>query len=109
YLALKGLEIMEIVGYPLSSYGFIVLIVALTKRIPKIVQFVLDSRIWKKIEELPLVGLLLKDTVIRMRFFLYFGTLMNLLYVILKIGGGILFHSLWLSFMGGYYLACGRV
>ncbi|MCR5273263.1 MAG: hypothetical protein K6E13_09840, partial [Lachnospiraceae bacterium] len=46
YLALKGLEIMEIVGYPLSSYGFIVLIVALTKRIPKIVQFVLDSRIW---------------------------------------------------------------
>ncbi len=91
-------------SYPISTYGLITIIIALTKTIPKVIDCVLESKLWKWAEQQPVLGLLLTDTVIRMRFFLYFGAAMNLFYVVLKITNGIIYGSLWLSFFGGYYL-----
>ncbi len=100
-----GIKVFEILAYPLSSYGFVVMVVALTKTIPRIVQRVIDSPLWKMLEEIPFLGLLITDSKARMRFFLYFGTLVNILFVVLKLTTGLIYESLWLSFMGGYYFA----
>ncbi len=104
-LAFNGADFLRFLAYPLSSYGVVALIVALTKIIPRLVDYVLNSAAWKRLEEVPFVGELIVDKTVRMRFFLYFGTVVNILYVILKISTGFIYHSLWLSFMGGYYLA----
>lgn len=61
--------------------------------------------IFAKITALPLIGPIMADGKLRMRFFLYLGILMNGFYVVLNICGGVIYGSLWLSFMGGYYLA----
>ncbi len=99
-----GIKVFEILAYPVSTYSFVVLIVALTKTIPRIVQYIINSELWGMLSRVPLLGLLITNTRIRMRFFLYFGTLMNIFYVVLKISSGIIYSSLWLSFFGGYYL-----
>ncbi len=98
-------DIFLVVAYPFSSYGMIIMIVALTKTIPRIIKYVTHSALWKYFEEIPVLGLVITDMTVRTRFFLYIGTLINIFYVALKITAGILYHSLWLSFMGGYYLA----
>ena len=64
----------------------------------------IKKTLFKFISELPVIGKILSDNNLRLRTSLYFGTLVNLLYVVLKVTSGILYRSLWLSFYGGYYL-----
>jgi len=92
-------------SYPLSTYALIITIIALTKTVPRIGNMIVNSFLWKYLEEMPIIGALFTDKVIRMRFFLYLGAGMNIFYVVLKISTGIIYSSLWLSFFGGYYLA----
>ncbi len=65
----------------------------------------ITRKLWEQMKTFPLVGPVITDGKVRMRFFLYLGAIINCFYVILKISGGIIYGSLWLSFMGGYYLA----
>ena len=46
----------------------------------------------------------LSDFKLRQRVFLYLGALINLIYGVIKVAAGMIYSSLWLSFMGGYYL-----
>lgn len=92
-------------AYPISAYGTVTAIIALTKTIPRWKNLLAEWWLWKQIRSLPLIGTLIADGKIRMRFFLYLGILMNGFYVVLNICGGIVYGSLWLAFLGGYYLA----
>ena len=92
-------------AYPISAYGTVTAIIALTKTITRWKKLLAEWWLWKQIRSLPLIGTLIADGKIRMRFFLYLGILMNGFYVVLNICGGIVYGSLWLSFLGGYYLA----
>ena len=92
-------------SYPISAYGTVTAIIALTKTIPRLKNILAEWWLWKLLKTLPLIGPIISDGKIRMRFFLYLGILMNGFYVVLNISGGIIYESLWLSFLGGYYLA----
>ena len=92
-------------SYPISAYGTVTAIIALTKTIPRLKNILAEWWLWKLLKTLPLIGPIISDGKIRMRFFLYFSILMNGFYVVLNISGGIIYESLWLSFLGGYYLA----
>lgn len=46
----------------------------------------------------------LSDFKLRQRVFLYLGALINFIYGVIKVAAGMIYSSLWLSFMGGYYL-----
>ncbi|MCR4782105.1 MAG: hypothetical protein K5851_05105 [Lachnospiraceae bacterium] len=64
----------------------------------------MDRIIDKLSNKFPILKKLFDDSDLRLRASLYSGGLINLLYVILKVSTGIIFSSLWLSMMGGYYL-----
>jgi len=65
---------------------------------------IVNSNPYKKAIHYPVVKQVIFDSDLRLRISLYFGALINILYVLLKVGTGIIFGSLWLSLMGGYYL-----
>jgi len=46
----------------------------------------------------------LSNFKLRQRVFLYLGALINLIYGTIKVAAGMIYGSLWLSFMGGFYL-----
>jgi len=64
-------------SYPISAYGTVTAIIALTKTIPRLKNTLAGWWLWKQIKTLPLIGALIADGKIRMRFFLYLGILMN--------------------------------
>ena len=55
----------------------------------------IKKTLFKFISELPVIGKILSDNNLRLRTSLYFGTLVNLLYVVLKVTSGILYRSLF--------------
>ncbi len=91
-------------SYPISAYGTVTSIIALTKTIPRLKNILAEWWLWKQVKTLPLIGALIADGKIRMRFFLYLGILMNGFYVVLNICGGVVYESKWLSCLGVYYL-----
>ncbi len=61
------------------------------------------SRFAREIRKYDVVARYLDDPIFRTKWGLYFGTLINLLYVFVKLFSGLLFHSEWLVLFALYY------
>ncbi|MCR5087960.1 MAG: hypothetical protein K6C08_00420 [Oscillospiraceae bacterium] len=61
------------------------------------------SRFAREIRKHDVVARYLDDPIFRTKWSLYFGTLINMLYVFVKLFSGLLFHSEWLVLFALYY------
>jgi len=91
-------------AYFLSSYALVITCIAIAKLIPSWKKTFLHSRFYLWLTSLPIIGTWITNDAIRIRTALYIGTFINLLYVILKITTGAIYHSAWLILFGLYYL-----
>lgn len=104
-LALEYTGPLAYVAYFLSAYALVVFCIALVRDFSKLGENFKKSRFYKRLCEHPVIGAMILDDSFRIRLSLYFGTFVNLLYVILKISTGIIYKSYWLIFFGLYYLS----
>ncbi len=103
-LEIGDVGVIAYVAYLVSFYGLIVFCIAIFRDIPKAVKAFFQSEFYASLCRLPFVGKLFQNESFRIRFGLSSGVVMNLLYVVLKVTTGILYHSLWLVCFGVYYL-----
>ncbi|XME03607.1 hypothetical protein QYZ88_005365 [Lachnospiraceae bacterium C1.1] len=91
-------------AYFLSSYALVITCIAIAGLIPSWKKSFLHSRFYLWLTSLPIIGSWITNDAIRIRAALYIGAFINLLYVILKIITGAIYHSAWLILFGLYYL-----
>lgn len=84
-------------AYLLSAYAMVITITGVTEIVRFIRQGIDNHPLVKKALSIPLFEKYLKEVMFRTKASLYQGLFINLLYVALKFGSGIYYHSIWFA------------
>lgn len=107
FAAEKTENVLAYFVYGMSAYSLSALIAAIPAFSKKIKSLVSNSKAVKAIAKSSFGGKYLNDLAFRGGFSIYQGMVVNFLYVILRIGAGIRYHSVWFISMAVYYLILG--
>lgn len=106
YVLINGVEskVISYVSYILSAYALIITVTGIVRIVFAIKQGMENHPFIKKVLGIPVFDKYLKEAVFRAETSLYQGLFVNLLYVALKFGSGIYYHSIWFGSLAFYYL-----
>lgn len=106
YVLANNMENMAIsyAAYMLSAYALIITITGMAGIVRLIRKGIKNHPFVKKILGIPLFEKYVKEVMFRTETSLYQGLFINLLYVALKFGSGIYYHSVWFGSLAVYYL-----
>lgn len=106
YVLVNNMEgtVISYAAYFLSAYAMVITVTGTAEMIRVARRGIKNHPFVKKALAIPLLEKYLKEVEFRTEASLYQGLLINLLYVILKLGSGIYYRSVWFCSLAFYYL-----
>lgn len=96
-------RVISYVAYTLSAYAMVITVMGMAGIVRLIRQGIENHPFVRKALNIPLFEKYLKEAEFRTETSLYQGAFINLLYVALKFGSGIYYHSIWFGSLAVYY------
>lgn len=96
--------VVAYISYSLSAYAFIITVTGITGVVRFARQRIERHPLIKKLLGIPLASRYLKEDMFRAGVALYQGFLVNILYAVIKMFSGILYHSVWFITLAVYYI-----
>lgn len=95
--------VISYVAYTLSAYAMVITITGMAEVIRLIRHGIENHPFIRKVLKIPVLEKYFKEIQFRTETSLYQGLLINLLYVVLKLGSGIYYRSIWFGSLAIYY------
>ena len=105
YVLANGMEntAVSYAAYILSAYALIITVTGIAGIVKWLREGIENHSLIKKALGIPLLEKYLKEVTFRTETSLYQGLFINLLYVALKFGSGVYYHSVWFVSLAFYY------
>ena len=92
------------IAYAASAYAMVVTVVGLPGALQKIQARIHGHPLLEKAVKIPFLEHVFGDILFRARLFLYQGLFINLLYALINLVSGVIYHSWWFGSLAAYYI-----
>lgn len=95
---------LKYISYLASAYALVITITGFKKIVRAARKFLRENRLTKALLKIPIVKRYSEDAIFRARVSLYFGLIINVAYIGIKLVSGIYYRSVWLVALAVYYI-----
>lgn len=95
---------LQYISYLASAYALVITITGFKKIVRAVKKFFRENHLTKALLKIPIVKRYSEDAIFRARVSLYFGLIINVAYIGIKLVSGIYYRSVWLVALAVYYI-----